>query len=351
MDGPPPANSGSEGAEEIKFTGTSTPVKSGSIPPHASSESPAELGVRVAAIESSVQQLLSALLPSNIPRPQLADSSVDSKGKAAIRLGADSGEGSGAHSGSPAAAGLVHHHAAAATGFPAAAPGPSDGARRVFPIELDNKPYLPVEYYGQLIADGFRTQPFHGTADSKPHRFAIDSDETYKRIYDAFKGSKQAVRDIGAIQEYHGLYCNTFYLSCCQAALTTLLHEGVEPAGDNRFVISGEQLDALTQATKTLGEVERSMRDRFAFIRLKYDPSKDPEFEQYASEQLHNPELDHYGSANIGVMQKEFSADRRTFALKNYAKASASKAGKVKSKTFPSTPRPAGESKPSTPKG
>ena len=190
MDGPPPANSGSEGAEEIKFIGT-TPDKSGSILPPASSESPAELGVRVAAIESSVQQLLSALLPSNIPRPQPADSSVDSKGKAAILLGADSGEGSGAHSGSPFA-GLVHQHAAAATGFPAAAPGPSDGARRVFPIELDDKPYLPVEYYGQVIADGFRTQPFHGTTDSKPHRFAIDFDETYKRIYDAFKQGQQA---------------------------------------------------------------------------------------------------------------------------------------------------------------
>ena len=348
MDGPPPANSGSAGGEDIKFTGT-TPVKSDSIRPPASSESPAELGVRVAAIESSVQQLLSAFLASNIPRPPPADSSVDSKGKAAIGVGADSGEGSGAHSGSPAVAGLVQH-ASAATGFPAAAPGPSDGARRVFPVELDNKPYLPVDYYGQLIADGFRVQPYHGTADSKPHRFAIDSDETYKRIYDAFKGSKQAVRDIGAIQEYHGLYCNTFYLSCCQAALTTLLHEGVEPAGDNRFVISGEQLDALTQATKTLGEVERSLRDRFAFIRLKYDPSKDPEFEQYAAEQLHNPELDHYGSLNFGAMHKEFSGDRRTFALKGFAKASALKAGKGK-KTFPSAPRPAGEPKPSTPKG
>ena len=91
---------------------------------------------------------------------------------------------------------------------------PADVLANRVSLSLDDKPYLPIAIFSNLIEDGFRVLPFPGAPD-KPHKFLIENDETYKRICEAYKSAKQPLRDIGAVQEYHSLYCNTFYLSCC----------------------------------------------------------------------------------------------------------------------------------------
>ena len=90
-------------------------------------------------------------------------------------------------------------------------------------------------------------------------------------------------------------------------------------------------METLCAATKTLCEVEGSLRDRFAFLRLKYDPLKDPEFEKYAAEQLNSVELDHHGSSSLSAMQQQYLMQRRDFSLEAYAKQT-STGGKIGAK-------------------
>ena len=315
---PAPLEEGSTSGTGVELT----PTRKAPPPPVAVSTSGAELDAVLA--DKVLNRVLLALERFGIsaadPQGSAASASADSKGKQPAVVDAGFSFNPPVHR---VSAGPALTEQAPTDVQPADLQPPSQRNEiRRRTVDLENYDYLPVSFYGSRSADGFRIQP-HLNADDKPHRFLIESDETYKRIVDSFKGRNISHRDNSVLQEYHGLYVNTFYLSCVQEALTAVLDAGVSYTADDSIVIDVAQLDALCQAAKTLREVESSFRDRLAGIRLKYDPDKDPEFERYANEHINQTDPGHRGSSRYSGLESKWRESKQQQYLRELAKSAA----------------------------
>lgn len=188
--------------------------------------------------------------------------------------------------------------------------------------QFENADYLDVFDWCSLIDDGFRILPHPG--HSQPYRFSIEQDETYKRIFDKFKDKIKNPVDNGSLQEYHFMFCSTFYLSCSVAALSAACAEGFRDLTDDYVGISRQQADIFCNVTKTLAEVESQARARFASIRIKHDPCQDPTFQRVVAEEVNQPDLTHQGSEMLLRKAREYLLLRSAAITKEGAKAGAS---------------------------
>lgn len=210
---------------------------------------------------------------------------------------------------------------------------PVTGIGAVVPIDLEGLPYLPVTGFARLIEDGFREKPFPGAGD-KPHRYNIELDPTYQRLIQ--KAPKLPIHKNESLLEYQTLYCSTFYLSCCGAALAAICEEGYEedPSGGERVSLTRDQVRLLGAVTKTLSEVESTYRERIAYIRYKHEPQKDSNFESFLAQRLHQRDFADYGSRTVTELNEIFDSERQRQVVLQLAKSAAKKGA-----TAPKNPR------------
>ena len=201
---------------------------------------------------------------------------------------------------------------------------PVTGVRAVVPIDLEESPYLPVTGFSRLIEDGFRERPFPGAGD-KPHRYNIELDPTYQRLIQ--KTPKLPTHKNESLLEYQTLYCSTFYLSCCGAALAAICEEGYEedPQGGERVSLTRDQVRLIGAVTNTLSEVESSYRERIAYIRYKHEPQKDSNFESFLAQRLHQRDFADYGSRTVTELNEIFDSERQRQVILQLAKSAAKK--------------------------
>ena len=322
---PPFAPSGRKSSSvEFAFP-TEGPVSSEFVTKEALEDSFASFEQKLTArLEKSFAAAISAAIPAQVTTAAdinplttsgpISGSLVDLKGKAPIV---------------PPVGGFASSSTFA--GKPSSASDPADPPSSTvdkLPVDFNNQPYLPVDYFSRYIADGFRERPYSG-ADDKPHRFSLALDPTEQRILQKF--SKLPAHKNETLLEYQTLYCYTFYLSCCEAALTAACSQGygLGPGGDG-VVISREQFETIASATKTLAAVESSFRDRLAYIKYKHDPQKDPHFEAVSAQRLHKPDLSFAGSFNLQGLQELYESECQKQSVIQLAKLAVGK-GKGKS--------------------
>ena len=311
--------SGRNNISEFTFP-TEDPASSEFVTKEALENSFASLEQKLTArLEKSVAAAISAVIPAPVftaadinPSPTagpISGSLADSKGKAPIVPPVGGSASSSTFVGKP-------------SGAPDPADPPSSTVDKL-PVDFNNQPYLPVDYFARYIADGFRERPYPG-ADDKPHRFSLALDPTEQRIVQKF--SKLPAHKNETLLEYQTLYCYTFYLSCCEAALTAACSEGygLGPGG-NGVVISRDQFEIIASATKTLAAVESSFRDRLAYIKYKHDPQKDPYFEAFSAQRLHKPDLSFAGSLNLQGLQDLYESECQKQSVIQLAKAAVAK--------------------------
>lgn len=169
---------------------------------------------------------------------------------------------------------------------------------------FENATYLDVHDWSAVIEDGFRVLPHPGHPE--PYRFSIEQDETYKRIFHKFEDKIKNPIDNGALQEYHSMFCSTFYLSCSVAALAAACSEGFRDISDGYVGITREQAEIFCSVTKTLAEVESQARARFAFLRIKNDPHQDPAFQRVVAEEVNKPDFTSQGSSSVQSKHDEY---------------------------------------------
>ena len=188
--------------------------------------------------------------------------------------------------------------------------------------------FLDVHEFISLIEDGFRILPPVGP--NRPHRFSIEGDQTYQRIYEKYKDKIKNPLDNGSLQEYHALFCSTLYISCSVAALSAVCAEGFTDLTDEVVCISRGQAELICSVTKTLAEIESQARARFAHIRIKHDPLQDSAFQRIVAEEVNQTELSSQGSSDITRLLREYQLLRSSAIAKEGSKVGAAALFKVK---------------------